>query len=115
MNIKKLNQADEIVWDTLFSKESKVELKDGEHHCDWSLENRNPDTNNFVFGEIPSYQHQDLKTVCISKDINQSYYEKGKACGLYGSEVKSKKKYYTDYKYNTKIKLLIEKLHSILF
>lgn len=112
----KLLQADEIVWDTLFPKLEKVELKTSyEHHCDWGNENLEPNPTSYRFGGIPRYQGQNVKVVCVCKDINQSYYEIGHAFGLWGSGIRSTKKYYSNYIYSNKIKNLIEILHQLLF
>lgn len=66
-------------------------------------------------GIEPSYQYEKLRILYISKDKGESYVWYGKAFGPYGSQIVGKKKFYKDYKLNSKFKRVVDKFHPILF
>lgn len=81
-----------------------------EEYCDYT---RKKDF--ILLGVEPAYQYEDLKVICIHRDINKSYIETGRAFGPYGSGIRATTKFYGDYKYNCKFTRFINKWHSKLF
>lgn len=66
-------------------------------------------------GIEPSYQGDPLLIIRISKNKGSSFIKRGKAWGPYGSRITSSMKHYSEYKYNSKFKKMIDEFHSILF
>lgn len=72
-------------------------------------------TDEIRLGVEPAYQFDPLKVVSIQRVKEMSYLMTGKSFAAYGSGIRSTKKYYRDYKYNSKFKQLIDKWHPQLF
>lgn len=66
-------------------------------------------------GIEPSYQDDPLLIISIDKDKNQSYIQRGKAFGGYGTRVVKTTKFYADYKLKSKFVRFIDKWHKELF
>jgi len=66
-------------------------------------------------GVEPTYQDDPLKIIVINKDKSKSYVRRGKAFGLYGSQVVATIKYYDDYKYKSKFIKFVDTWHQKLF
>jgi hypothetical protein len=68
-----------------------------------------------TLGIEPAYQYEKLRIIHIDKNIGESYYWYATAFGYYGSKLVGKKKFYKDYKFNSKFKRLVDKYHAVLF
>lgn len=66
-------------------------------------------------GIEPAYFGEDLLIVAICKDKRFSYIQTGHAFGYWGSGIRSKTKYYKDYKKNCKFVKFVDKWHDLLF
>lgn len=66
-------------------------------------------------GLEPAYAGEPLKIICICKRKEASYIRTGHAFGMYGSGIRSKYRFYEDYKYNSKFKKFVDKWHGRLF
>lgn len=67
------------------------------------------------FGIEPSYFGDNLRIIEIRINKENSYYQTGHAFGYYGSGVRSKVRYYHQYRYNGKFKRFVDKWHALLF
>ena len=76
--------------------------------CDFRIEESKYNIK-VVFGIEPTYQYDKLKLIGIYSDIESCFKEDGTSFGAYGSNVVSKKRNYTQYKYNCKFKIFAEK------
>ena len=66
-------------------------------------------------GIEPAYQGEKLKIVHIDLVKGESYYWYGTAFGYYGSKIVGKKKFYKDYKLNSKFKRIVDQFYGVLF
>lgn len=66
-------------------------------------------------GIEPTYQYDKLKIIVIHQDKRLSSITDGIAWGHYGSDVVVKRKYYHDYKYNSKFVKFVDQWHSTLW
>jgi hypothetical protein len=78
--------------------------------CDYEITE-----NKIVLGIEPAYQFEELRILCLTKEKNNCYIETGHAFDSYGSGIRSRRKYYGEYKYNSKFKKFIDKWHYIIF
>ena len=78
--------------------------------CDYGI-----GENYFMLGIEPSYMGDDLTILLLHKNKNNSSLQTGRAFGYYGSGIRSRTKYYKEYKYNSKFKKFVDKFHSKLF
>lgn len=73
-------------------------------------------TREFVdVGIEPSYQYDQLFIIRIHKNKKLSFIQRGKAWGLYGSQIVQRKKYYSEYKYKSKFTKMVDEFHGVLF
>lgn len=79
-------------------------------YCDFSINKLWVD-----LGVEPAYMYENLKIIRIHKKKELSFLETGYAWGGYGSDIASTKKYYSDYKYNGKVKKFIDKFHQLIW
>lgn len=78
--------------------------------CDYGLS-----ADEIKFGIEPTYFGDELLIVSINRNKDYSYIQRGHAFGYYGTGIRSKVKYYKDYKYKSKFRSLVDKWHKILF
>ncbi len=62
----------------------------------------------FIFGYEPAYQYQDLLIISISENKDNCFIETGRSWGAWGSQIAYKRKYYKEYKYNSKFTRYID-------
>jgi hypothetical protein len=63
-------------------------------------------------GIEPAYQFEDLKIIKISKTKANSFIQTGRAFDVWGSGVRSTRKYYGEYNYNCKFTKFVDKWHN---
>jgi hypothetical protein len=68
-----------------------------------------------TIGIEPAYQSEKIKIISINKNKNLSYILTGYAFGSYGTQIVSKKKYYSDYKNKSKFVKFVDEWHGRLF
>ncbi len=78
--------------------------------CDYEV-----DVDYVKLGIEPAYFGENLKIICIRKNIGNSFLRTGRAFGMYGSGIKSKYRFYSDYKINGKFKKFVDRWHGKLF
>lgn len=66
-------------------------------------------------GIEPAYQYQELKMIVVSPTKENSYIRTGIAFGYYGSGIRSRKKFYSEFKYKGKFVRFVDKWHNKLF
>lgn len=74
--------------------------------CDFGLTD-----GSITIGYEPAYAFEPLNIIVIKKDKPCSFRQTGYAFGNWGSGIRSKTKYYLDYKYNAKFKKFVDKWH----
>jgi len=67
------------------------------------------------FGIEPTYFGDDLIIISINREKGNSYIQTGHAFGMYGTGIRSKTKYYKDYKTNSKFVRFIDKWHKKIY
>ena len=78
--------------------------------CDYDIS-----SDEIKIGIEPAYMYENLKIISINKEIGFSYIRTGYAFGGYGSGIRSRIKYYKEYKNNSKFKKFIDKWHKLIF
>lgn len=68
-----------------------------------------------MMGQEPAYFGENLIVICIHRDKGKSYIRRGHAFGYYGSGIRSKYRYYKDYKLSSKFVRFVDRWHNILF
>lgn len=68
-----------------------------------------------TFGQEPAYMYENLKIVSLHKKKALSYIKTGHAFGLYGSGIRSRIKYYKDFRRSSKFVDFVDKWHNALF
>ncbi len=66
-------------------------------------------------GVEPTYMYESLKMIVIRDEIQNSYIITGYAWDAYGSGIRSTRKYYKEYKTNSKFVCFINRWHDKLF
>ena len=66
-------------------------------------------------GIEPTYMYEPLKIMIIHKKKENSEFMTGFSWGIYGSEIVSKTKYYSEYKTKSKFVKFVDKWHDKLF
>ena len=66
-------------------------------------------------GIEPTYMYEPLKIMIIHKKKENSEFMTGYAWGVYGSDIVSKTKYYSEYKTKGKFVKFVDKWHNKLF
>lgn len=73
------------------------------------------DKKRFCFGIEPSYQYDDLQVICFCfADKNECSLEQGRAWGIYGTHIVTKKVLYKDYKRKSKFVKFIDKWFELI-
>lgn len=85
-------------------------LKNGFNHCDAQI-----GEDQIRLGVEPAYQYQKLKMITVHQEKKWSSFSIGYAWEAYGSGLRSRKKYYKDYKFKSKFIRFIDKWHPIFF
>jgi len=67
------------------------------------------------FGVEPAYFGEDLKIIVLNRQRETSFLQTGHAFGMYGSGIKSKYRFYSDYKKNGKFKRFVDRWHPKIF
>ena len=78
--------------------------------CDYDI---SPDE--IKMGIEPAYMYENLKIITINREIGSSSIQTGHSFSFYGSGIRSRIKYYKDYKKNSKFKRFIDKWHELIF
>ena len=78
--------------------------------CDYEIGD-----NEIKLGIEPAYQFEDLKIIVLYRRKESSYLRTGRAFGIYGSGIKSKYRFYSDYKIKCKFKKFVDKWHPKIF
>jgi len=99
----------------VLDKSKKVVLKEFFKEYDFDGCDYGMSENEFKFGIEPTYFGDDLIIISINKEKGKSYIQTGHAFGYYGTGIRSKVKYYKDYKKNGKFKRMVDKWHALLF
>lgn len=81
--------------------------------CDFRIIENESETV-FVLGYEPAYKFEKLKIIKISSNKSLSYIWTGIAFGFYGSGIRSKYKFYNEYKYNSKFKRFVDRWNDEL-
>lgn len=68
-----------------------------------------------IIGREPAYQFQRLFIIALNRDKGLSYLQTGYAFGGYGSGIKSRYKFYKDYKNDSKFIKFIDTWHDQIF
>ena len=78
--------------------------------CDFSLQQEE-----IILGVEPAYFGDDLLIISVNRERGNSFIQTGHAFGYWGAGIRSKKKYYKEYKKNGKFKKFVDKWHPLLF
>lgn len=92
----------------IFFKGTKLDFE----YCDAQA---NFDMSEIKIGIEPAYMYEDLKIIIIRKKKEHSEFITGRAWGVYGSDIASKNKYYSEYKNKSKFVNFIDEWHKKLF
>ena len=92
----------------IFFKGTKLDFE----YCDAQA---NSNGSEIRVGIEPAYMYEDLKIIIIRRKKEHSEFITGYAWGVYGSDIASKNKYYSEYKTKSKFVKFIDEWHSKLF
>jgi hypothetical protein len=68
-----------------------------------------------IWGREPGYQYEPLTIISLSRIKGLSYLQTGKSFGAWGSGIRSRWKFYWEYKTNSKFKRFVDYWHSRIY